>query len=122
MDHLALQHFPTNPGRDPHKSSKFVHWAKRLSVFNYKSEYQRGIENTAADALSHLPAPTTGPAIIDPGEQLILKRLSSEGLPLSDVISATTGDPLLQQAISYVRTDWPSQKKITPELHPFYLI
>ncbi len=38
-DHSALQQLLTNPGRDLHKSSKFVHWAKCLSVFDYKSEY-----------------------------------------------------------------------------------
>ncbi len=35
------------------------------------------------------PAPTTGPTIDDPSKQLILKHLSGEGLPLSDIINVT---------------------------------
>ncbi len=81
-------------------------------MFDYKAEYRRGSENTVADALSRLPIPTTGPAINDPGEQLILKRQSAEGLPLSDIIRATAGDPLLQQVINYVQLDWPNKNLI----------
>ncbi len=64
----------------------------------------------------------TGPAIDDPDEQLILKCLSAEGLPLSDIVTATAGDPLLQQVINYVQSDWPNKNKISSELHPYFSI
>ncbi len=51
-----------------------------------------------------------------------MKRLSAEGLPLSDVTDATTGDSLLQHMIQYVQSGWPHQKKILLELRPYYSI
>ncbi len=93
-DHSALQQLLTNPGRDLRKSSKFIRWAERLSIFDYKPEYCCGSEITVTDALSRLPAPTIGPAIDDPGNQVILKCLSAEGLLLSEFISATAADLL----------------------------
>ncbi len=93
-----------------------------MSAFDYKAEYKRGSENTVADTLFCLPALTIGPAIDDPGEQLLLKCLETEGLPLADVVSVTTRDPLLQQVIHYVQSDWPHQKHISTELHPYYSI
>ncbi len=121
-DHSALQQLLTNPGRDLRKSSKFIRWAERLSIFDYTPVYRRGSENTVADALSRLPAPTIGPTIDDPGDQVILKRLSAEGLPLSEFISATAADPLFQQIINFVQSDWPNKNKISPELRPYFSI
>ncbi len=121
-DHSALKQLLANLGRDVQKSSKFVWWAGRLSAFDYKPQYRRGCENTIADTLSHLPAPTNGPAIDNPGEQLICKRLSAEGLPLSNVMCTTTEDPTLQKVIHHIQTTWPYQKDTPCKLQPFYSI
>ncbi len=54
--------------------------------------------------LSMLPAPSKGPAISDPGADLVQKCLSAEGLPLCNVIEAMAGDQLFQTVIKYIKT------------------
>ncbi len=60
-DHRVLQFLFRGPAKAEctHRSSKLIHWAERLSTFNYSVEHVKGSHNQFADALSHLPILST---------------------------------------------------------------
>ncbi len=53
---------------------------------------------------------------------IILKRVTADGITLTEIQNATKSDLILQKVIGFVEKHWPGMNQITRELKPFYSV
>ncbi len=102
------------------RSSKLIHWAERLSAFDYSVEHVKGSCNQFADALSCLPLQSTESALPELTKDVTLKRIAVEGITLDKLQIVTKDDPVLPQIIPFVNGHWPAKAQVPSNLPAYY--
>ncbi len=64
------------------KTSKFIRWVECLSAYDFTIAYQPSNENLIPDALSHLPQPSSGPAVNDGFTVWLISQIRPHGINL----------------------------------------
>jgi hypothetical protein len=121
---LVTDHKPLIALFGPHKetpslaANRLARWALQLSQFDYRIEYRPTKDHGNADALSRLP--TAEDSQFDREETgddtdmvCAISILSSQVKTARSTtfVSESSKDPVIAQAIRYVREGWPTQKK-----------
>ena len=110
--------FGSKKGIPVHSANRLQRWATVLLGYDFKIQYQRTENFGQADALSRLISSHQ-----QPDEETVIAAISVEddirhqlsgaihGIPVTadDIRRATDNDPMLQQVISFVNTQWPKR-------------
>ncbi|XP_064462347.1 uncharacterized protein K02A2.6-like [Ornithodoros turicata] len=114
-DHQALRTLLGTQGAG-HRPLRISRWLTRLLNYNFAVVYKKGTENQVADALSRLPIPSTEEGIPeDDTVCLITERISKDELH-----RATAADPVLQDVMRYLSTEWLTKRTLPDKLAPFF--
>ena len=103
-------------------SPRMVRWALMLGAYDYRLEYRPGSKQVHCDALSRLPAGTSGPTTVPrPAETLhLMEFLDSSPVTVAQIRRWTSVDPVLSQVYRYVRDGWPpSGDALGPDFQPY---
>ncbi len=78
VDHQALQFLFQGPAKAECtcQKSKLIHWAERLSAFDYAVEHVKGSSNQLGNPLSHLPLESPESALLELTKDITLKRIA----------------------------------------------
>ena len=121
--------FGSKKGIPVYSASRLQRWATILLGYDFEIRFRRTEEHGQADALSRLIG-----AHHQPEEDMVIASISLEedmcrtftdairAIPVTadDVQRATIMDPILQQAIKFIRNGWPNTK-FDGELRQLYL-
>ncbi len=121
-DHRALKQLLQGPAKAEknHRSIKLIHWAEHLGAFNFTGQHVPGKDNSFTDALSRLPLPRSTFTLPELSHDIILKRVATDGITLTEIQNSTKSDPVLQQVIGFVKKHWAGKNQITWALTPYY--
>ena len=120
-DHAALTTLLRST-TDSRKSSKFLRWIERLSVFDYTMEYRKGDQNVVADALSRLSTFSSKPALDDTENSNMIRTLNADHLSVDIIKQQTQQDQALKKVYHFVQNGWPRKRQVEQELQPFYTL
>lgn len=104
------------------KSSKFVRWLERLSVFDYKIQYSKQCDNAIADYLSRLPQETPEINQSEDTEVSIRAVTIESGISIEEIQNQTKQDTVLNQVFYYAHNKWPVKATISTKLRPYYML
>ncbi len=91
-------------------SSRIQCWAITLSAYSYTIRYKPGKQLCNADALSHLPSPTTTIHDCVPEDLVIvINHLSSTSASATSIKEWTVKDPIMSRVLRFLLTGWPDQ-------------
>ena len=119
-DHSALITL-LSPKFSGRAGARIARWQARLLPYAYDVVYAPGNQIPAADALSRLPLPDTGPAEEDDEVVALVTDEAAEVLSEDDVREASLLDETLQQLRSVIATGWPaSARSCAPDVRPYF--
>ena len=119
-DHSALTTL-LSPKFSGRAGARVARWQARLLPYAYDVVYVSADRIPAADALSRLPLPDTGPAEEDDEVVALVTDEAAEVLSEDDVREASLLDDTLQQLRSVIAMGWPtSAKECSPDVRPYF--
>ena len=119
-DHSALTTL-LSPRFSGRAGARVARWQARLLPYSYEVVYTPGSRIPAADALSRLPLPDTGPAEEDDDVVALVTDEATGVLSEDDVREASLLDDTLQQLRSVIASGWPaSARSCPPDVRPFF--
>ena len=89
-------------------SGRIQRWALTLGAYSYTIRFQKGSENTTADAVSRLPLPVTRTEPPKPVEVVhLMEYLDTSPVTSSQIRLWTDQDPVLAKVKGWILTGWP---------------
>ena len=89
-------------------SGRIQIWALTLGAYSYIIRFQKGSENTTADAVSRLPLPVTRVEPPKPAEVVhLMEYLDTSPVTSSQIRLWTDQDPVLAKVKGWILTGWP---------------
>ena len=111
-DHQPLKYLFGETNKIPQMaSSRMQRWAITLSAYTYTIKYKPGKHLCNANALSHLPCPTTTSHDCVPEDLvMVINHLSSTSVSVANIKEWTAKDPVLSCVFRFLMSGWPDQK------------
>ena len=110
-DHRLLMHLLSPSKATPvMASARLQRWALLLGAYDYKIAYKAGENHSNADALSHLPLPTTPSVVPTPPETIhLMEHLSMGPVSAVQIRQLTDRHPLMAKVKRFVQHDSDSE-------------
>ena len=95
-------------------------WALTLGAYQYTIKFQKGTENSTADANSRLPLPVARAEPPRPPEVVHLEYLDSSPVISSQIRRLTERDSVLVKVHQWIVSGWPNEVPEDEALRPFF--
>ena len=120
-DHKPLMYiFSEKKGIPAMASGRIQRWALILGAYQYTIGFQKGSDNTTADAVSRLPLPVTRTEPPKPAEVVhLMEYLDTSPVTSSQIRLWTDQDPVLAKIKSWILSGWPENPPIEEDVRPF---
>ena len=121
-DHKPLMYiFSENKSIPAMASGRIQRWALTLGAYTYTIRFQKGSENTIADAVSRLPLPATREEPPRPAEVIhLMEYLDASPVTSSQIRLWTDQDPVLAKVKGWVLTGWPEKPSEEEKLRAYF--
>ena len=101
-------------------SGRIQRWALTLGAYSYVIRFQKGSENTTADAVSRLPLPVTRAEPPKPAEVVhLMEYLDTSPVTSSQIRLWTNQDPILAKVKEWILTGWPENSPSDEKLRAY---
>ena len=98
-------------------SSRIQNWALTLGAYSYTIQFQKGSENSNADALSRLPIQTNRSEPLKPAEVVhLMEYLDISSVASSQICLWTDHDPTLSNVKVWIVSGWPDDLPSAEEI------
>ena len=104
-------------------SGQVRRWALTLGAYQYTIKFQRGTENSTADAVSRLPLPETRAEPPKPAEVVyLLEYLDTSPMTSNQIRKWTEKDIVLAQVHHWIMSGWPKEAPEDEALREWLLV
>ena len=101
-------------------SGRIQRWALTLGAYSYTIRFQKGSENTTADAVSRLPLPVTRAEPPKPAEVVhLMEYLDTSPVTSLQIRLWTDQDPVLAKVKGWILTGWPENSPDDKKLRAY---
>ena len=101
-------------------SGRVQRWALTLGAYKYTIRFQKGSDNSSADAVSRLPLPVTREEPPRPAEVIhLMEFMDASPVTSLQIRLWTEQDPVLAKVKKFVLTGWPDTTPDDEQLSPY---